>query len=148
MKVVLKQDVKGVGKAGSVADVADGFGRNFLLPRGLAEVATKGALAQVEGQKAAQARRNAKSLDESKELAARLESAPVTVRAKGGEHGKLFGAVTNAHVADALQSSFGVSVDRHKVALDEPIKTAGDHACTIKLPAGVTARITVRVVTE
>jgi len=146
MKVVLRRDVKGVGKAGAIADVADGYGRNYLVPRGFAVAATEGTLAQAHGQKAAQERRDAKLLSEAKELATRLESSPVTIRAKGGEHGKLFGAVTNVQIAEAVTSAFGVDVDRHKIALDEPIKTAGDHAAAVKLAHGVTAKIVVRVV--
>lgn len=147
MKVVLKKEVKGLGPAGTVADVADGYGRNFLLPRGLAEVATAGALTQVEGRKAAEARRDAKQIGEAKDLAARLEGAPIIIHAKGGEHGKLFGAVTNVQIAEAVRAALGVDVDRHKIALDEPIKTAGDHVCTVRLASSVAAKITVRVVT-
>jgi len=146
MKVVLKQDVKGLGKAGAIADVADGYGRNYLVPRGFAVIATEGALAQAHGQKAAQERRDAKLLADAKELAARLESSPITIRAKGGEQGKLFGAVTSVQIAEALSSAFGVDVDRHKIVLDESIKTAGEHACAVKLAQGVTANVIVRVV--
>jgi len=145
VKVILKADIKGVGTAGEILDVADGHARNYLLPRGLAEEATAGALAMLEGRKAAKQRRDDKALAEAKQLAGLLSSRPVVVRAKAGEQGKLFGAVTNAQVADAVRAEFGIDVDRHKIELGEPIKTAGDHRCAIKLAHGVTAILTVRV---
>ena len=147
MKVILKADVKGVGKAGAVLDVADGHARNYLLPRGLAEEATPGALAQAAGRRAAVQRRDDKLLAEAKATAAVLESKPVDIKAKGGEQGKLFGAVTNAQVADAISAASGIALDRHKIEMDEPIKVAGDHRCLVRLAHGVTATIVVRVTT-
>lgn len=147
MKVILKADIKGVGTAGSILDVADGHARNFLLPRGLAEEATAGNLAQLESRRAAKQKRDDKQLAEMKALAALLESRPVSVRAKGGEQGKLFGAVTTAQIADAVRSEFKVDIDRHKLELREPIKNAGDHRCLARLPGGINANITVRVAT-
>jgi large subunit ribosomal protein L9 len=146
VKVILKQDIKGVGKAGSVADVAEGYGRNYLLPRGLALEATAGSLAQLAGQREAKERRDEKVLAEAREVAALFASKPLEIKAKGGDRGKLFGAVTNAQVADALHAAFGVDVDRHKIELPEPIKAAGDYICTVKLAQGVTARVAVRVI--
>ena len=145
--MILKADVKGVGKAGSILDVADGHARNYLLPRGLAEEATAGALAQLEGRRAAKQKRDDKMLAEANTVAALLQSRPVPVRAKGGEQGKLFGAVTNVQIADAVRAEFGVDVDRHKIELEEPIKSAGDHACIVRLAHGVVAKVTIRVVT-
>ena len=147
MKVILKADVKGVGKAGSILDVADGHARNFLLPRGLAEEATSGNIAQLEGRRVAKQRRDDKLLAEAKALAATLASRPVVIRAKAGEQGKLFGDVTNTQIADAIRSEFAVELDRHKLELDEPIKSAGEHRCVVRLAHGVTAPLTVRVVT-
>lgn len=146
MKVILKQDIKGVGKAGTVADVAEGYGRNYLLPRGLALEATAGTLAQLAGQREAKERRDEKVLAEARSVAAMFASKAVEIKAKGGDRGKLFGAVTNAQIADALHTAFGVDVDRHKIELPEAIKAAGDYACTVKLAHGVTAHVTVRVV--
>jgi large subunit ribosomal protein L9 len=145
VKVILRKDIKGVGLSGAIVNVSDGYARNYLLPRQLAHEATAGNLAQAAQAKAAQAKRDEKLLAESKELAARLESAPVVIAAKAGERGKIFGAVTNAQIADALKSAAGVDIDRHKIELGEPIKTAGDHSAVVKLPLGVTANITVRV---
>ena len=146
MKVILKADVKGIGKAGAVADVAEGYGRNYLLPRGLATEATSGSLAQLAGQRQAKERRDEKALAEARTLAATLESKPVEIHAKGGERGKLFGAVTNAHIADALRAAFAIDVDRHKIELAEPIKAAGEFTCAVKLVPGVTAKVAVRVI--
>ncbi|HZV79573.1 MAG TPA: 50S ribosomal protein L9 [Candidatus Binatus sp.] len=148
MKVILKQDYKKLGSAGEIHDVADGYGRNFLLPRGIAVEATPGNLAQAEQQRAATAKKAAVALAEAKALAERVEGKPIVIAAKAGESGKLFGAVTNVQIAEALQSSLGVELDRHKIELDEPIKTAGDHEVTAKLVPGVNAKLTVRVVAE
>ena len=148
MKVILKQDVKGLGKAGEIHNVADGHGRNFLLPRGFAVEATAGNLAQAASQQAATAKRAALALADAKELAAKLESRPIVVAAKAGESGKLFGAITNAQIAEAVQASLGIELDRHKIELEEPIKAAGDHVCVVKVVPGVSANITVRVVAE
>jgi large subunit ribosomal protein L9 len=145
VRVILRADVKGVGKAGAVLDVADGHARNYLLPRGLADEATAGNLAQLEGRRAAAQRRDEKALAEAKALAATLGSKPVVVRAKSGEHGKLFGAVTTTQIAQALHEQLGVEVDRHKLELAEPIKTAGDHRCAARLAHGVAATVIVRV---
>jgi large subunit ribosomal protein L9 len=148
VKVILRKDVKGLGKAGEIHDVANGHGRNYLLPHGFAVEATPGNLAQAASQQKAQAKRVAETLAEAQALAATLESKPIVVAAKAGESGKLFGAVTNAQVAEAVQSSLGIEIDRHKIELDEPIKAAGDHIAIAKLVPGVSAKLTVRVVAE
>jgi large subunit ribosomal protein L9 len=148
VKVILKKDHKGLGAAGEIHNVADGYGRNFLLPRGIAVEATRGNLAQADSQRAAHDKRAAVALADAKELAARLESKPIVIPAKAGESGKLFGAVTNAQVAEAVQASLAIEIDRHKIELEEPIKSAGDHEVTVKLVPGVNAKLTVRVVAE
>jgi large subunit ribosomal protein L9 len=145
VKVILRADLKGVGKAGTITDVSDGYARNYLLPRGLAQEATEGNLTQAAARKAAEQRRDEKLLAEAKELAVRLQSAPAVVGAKAGERGKIFGAITNSQIAEAIEQTFGVQVDRHKIELGEPIKTIGDHICAVKLAHGVTAKVTVRV---
>ena len=148
MKVILLQDIKGVGRAGEVHNVADGHGRNYLLPHGLALEATPGNLAQAKARQSAQDKRDEKTLTEAKELSAKLEGAPIVVIAKAGEGGRLFGAVTNAQIAEAVRTALGIELDRHKIALEEPIKAAGDHVCDVKLHPGVTAKLTVRVAAE
>jgi large subunit ribosomal protein L9 len=145
VKVILNADVRGVGKAGTVAEVSDGYARNYLLPKGLAQEATAGNLAQAQARRAAAAKREEKMLAEARALAARLSAAPLPVSAKAGERGRIFGAVTNADIAEALQAAHGVALDRHKVELAEPIKTLGDHEVLVRLAPGVTAKVTVRV---
>lgn len=146
MKLVLLKDVPSLGKMGAVVDVADGYARNFLVPRGHAVEASKGALALAEAQKRAKSRREAESLAEAQALAKLLESQPLDVPARSGGNGKLFGAVTNANVAEAIAATFSVEVDRHKIELPESIKSLGSYPVEIRLAKSVVAKTTVRVV--
>ncbi len=145
MKVVLIQDVKGTGKAGETKDVADGYARNFLLPRKLAQPATKGAEAQVERRKATAVQREERELTEARDLAKKLEAAQVTLKLRSGKDGKLFGAVTNADVASALKQQHGITLDRRKIEFDEPVKAMGPGTAHVKLHHDVTARIPLMV---
>ena len=145
MKVVLIQDVKGTGRAGETKDVADGYARNFLLPRKLAQPATKGAEAQVERQKATAVQREQRELDEARELGKKLEGAQVVLTLRSGKDGKLFGAVTNADVASALKQQHGITLDRRKIEFDEPVKAMGPGTAHVKLHREVTARIPLMV---
>ncbi|HEY8298510.1 MAG TPA: 50S ribosomal protein L9 [Candidatus Baltobacteraceae bacterium] len=146
MKVILLDDIKPLGKQGAVVDVAEGYARNFLLPRNLATEASKGALAILNDQKKAQNRRDAQALAETKELATLLESKPVSVSAKAGGNGKLFGAVTNADVADAIAHAFSVSVDKHKIEIKSSIKALGTYPVEIRLGKNIVAKTSVTVV--
>lgn len=146
MKLVLLTDVKALGKRGDVVDVADGYARNFLLPRKLAGEADKGALAQLDAQHKASARREAQELADAQALASRIESANLTVRAKAGENGKLFGAVTNADVAAAIASALSIALDKHKIELSGQIKALGSYPVEIKLHRNVVAKTAVTVV--
>lgn len=146
MKLVLYSDVKALGKRGDVVDVADGYARNFLLPRKLAGEADKGALAQLDAQQKAVQRREAQELADARALAARLESATLTIEAKAGENGKLFGAVTNADVAGAIARSLSVAIDKHKIELASQIKAIGSYPVEIRLQRNVIARAAVDVV--
>jgi large subunit ribosomal protein L9 len=146
VKLVLFSDVKALGRRGDVVDVADGYARNFLLPRKLAGEADKGALAQLDAQQKAAERREAQELADARALAARIESARVTIRAKAGENGKLFGAVTNADVAAALAGALCVTVDKHRIGLAGQIKALGSYPVEIKLHKSVVAKATVEVV--
>jgi large subunit ribosomal protein L9 len=146
VKLVLLSDVKALGRKGDVVDVADGYARNFLLPRKLAGEADKGALAQLDAQHRARARREAQELADAKALAARLESAKLAVRAKAGGNGKLFGAVTNADVASAIAGALSVEIDKHKIDLGNQIKALGSYAVEIKLHKSVVAKAMVDVV--
>jgi large subunit ribosomal protein L9 len=145
VKLVLFSDVKALGRKGDIVDVADGYARNFLLPRKLAGEADKGALAQIEAQHKAQARREANELAEAKALAVRIEGAKFAVRAKAGGNGKLFGAVTNADVASAIAGALSIEIDRHKIEVDQ-IKALGSYSVEIKLHKSVVAKTKVDVV--
>ncbi|MGA8576747.1 MAG: 50S ribosomal protein L9 [Candidatus Cybelea sp.] len=146
MKLVLLSDVKALGKRGDVVDVADGYARNFLLPRKLAGEADKGALAQLDAQHRANSRREAQELADARALAARIESANLTVKAKAGENGKLFGAVTNSDVAAAIAAALSVALDKHKIELSGQIKALGSYPVEIKIYKNVVAKTAVNVV--
>jgi large subunit ribosomal protein L9 len=146
VKLVLFSDVKALGRKGDVVDVADGYARNFLLPRKLAGEADKGALAQIEAQHKAQARRDANELADAQALAGRIEATKLAVRAKAGGNGKLFGAVTNADVASAIAEALSIEVDRHKIELTDQIKALGSYRVEIKLHKSVVAKTVVDVV--
>jgi large subunit ribosomal protein L9 len=145
MKVILQKTVERLGDPGDVADVADGYARNFLIPRGLAVRAEKGAVRHAESlQRSHQARTKAQK-GEFGALAARIIQTPVVVTARAGEEGKLFGSVTAADIAEALSSQAGVSVDRRDVHLDEPIRSVGTHEVTVHLHPEVDPVVTVDV---
>jgi large subunit ribosomal protein L9 len=146
VKLVLFEDIKALGQRGDVVDVADGYARNFLLPRKLAGEADKGALAQLDAQHKAKERRTALELAEAQALAARIESAKLAVKAKAGGNGKLFGAVTNADVASAIAGALSIEVDRHKIELRSQIKALGSYPFEIRLHKNVVAKAMVDVV--
>jgi len=145
MKVILQKTVERLGDPGDVADVADGYARNFLIPRGLAVRAEKGTVRHAESlQRAHQVRTKAQK-GEFERLAARIIQTPVVVTARAGEEGRLFGSVTAADIAEALAAQAGVSVDRRDVHLDEPIRSVGTHEVTVHLHAEVDPIIAVDV---
>jgi large subunit ribosomal protein L9 len=146
MKVILTGDVKTLGKKGDVVEVAEGYARNFLLPRNLASEASKGALAAHADQKRAQEKRELQTLDEAKSLASQIEQSSLAVKAKAGGNGKLFGAVTNADVADAIHVALAVAVDKHKIEIKSQIKALGAYPVEIKLHKNVVAKATINVV--
>jgi large subunit ribosomal protein L9 len=146
VKLVLFADVATLGKKGDLVDVADGYARNFLLPRKLAGEADRGAMAQLQAQQKAQARKEANELAEARALAARIEGAKLAVRAKAGGNGKLFGAVTNADVASVLAGVLDVDIDKHKIEMTNQIKALGSYPVEIKLHKGVVAKTVVDVV--
>jgi large subunit ribosomal protein L9 len=146
VKVILLSDVKALGKKGAVVDVAEGYARNFLLPRNLATEASKGALTVLDEQKKAKARREAQAAAETEQLAKLLESKPVAVRAKAGGNGRLFGTVTNADIASAISDTFSVTVDKHKIEVKNSIKALGTYPVEIRLGKNVIAKTTVSVV--
>lgn len=148
MQVILLSSVKGLGAAGAKVDVAPGYAQNYLLPRKLAEPATATNLRRLAQMRTQQAEEAARDLEQAREFAARLEGQLVVVRAKAGTAGRLFGSVTPQDVADAVKGGFGTPLDRRRIQLEEPLKTVGDHAVSIRLHADVSAKIIVRVEPE
>ena len=146
MRVILRTDVKGVGNKGDVIDVTNGYGRNFLLPRGLAFVASTGAEAQAEGMRRSRDIKDAADRSAAEDVAKTLVSSPVTIPARVGADDKLFGSVTSADIAEAVAAQTGVEIDRKQLVLAEPIRTVGTHLVPLKLHANVEFPVTVEVV--
>ena len=144
MKVVLKQDVKGQGKAGQLVNVSDGSARNFLFPRQLAVPADAQAMNELRTKEEAAQYHARVEKEAALESAAKLKDATVKISAKAGSSGRLFGAVTTKEVAEALNKQFGIQVDKRKIAMDD-IKAYGTYAAEIKLHAGVVAKFSVTV---
>jgi large subunit ribosomal protein L9 len=147
MEVILKEDVANLGHRGDVVKVADGYGRNFLLPRKLALQATLANKAVIEQMKTAAARRSATEKTQAEELVSKLEPLVLSFTRKSGESGQLFGSVTSADIASELATK-GFEVDRRKIQLDEPLKSLGDFNVAIKLHREVTAHVKVKVVAD
>ena len=145
MKVILQQDVKGQGKKGQLIDVSDGYGRNFLLARKLAVLATPENLNTMKQQEKAKKAQQAAEKAEAEATAKKLEELTVKIVAKAGEGGRLFGAVTAKEVADALSKQHGVTINKAKLVLDEPIKACGGYKIKAKLGYEITGTVTVMV---
>ncbi len=135
MKVVLLQEVQGIGGPGTVKDVADGYARNYLLPKKLATPATAGALKQVERVRAVEDRRQARLDEQAAAMAARINGQEVTFRVRAGEEGRLYGSVTNGDVAEVLSRQIGEDVDKRRVILEEPIHVLGTYEVPVRLSA-------------
>jgi large subunit ribosomal protein L9 len=148
MEVLLLKDVEQLGEAGEIKRVADGYARNFLIPQGLAAIATPGAIRQTELQRQGDVRRQAKELDEAQALAQILDGLTVTFEARAGEADRLYGSITNANIAEALEEQVDQDVDRRKIAMEEPLKELGTHAVTVRLAPGAEAKVTVIIERE
>jgi len=146
MKVILLEDVKGVGKKGQVINASDGHARNFLLPRKLAVEASGANLANLEAQQKKAEHKVAQEVKVAQELADKLKQKPVTIKAKVGDKGRMFGSISNKEIAEALQSQLGVIVDKKKITLNEQVKTVGAYTATAKLHSQVSAAINFEVV--
>ena len=146
MKVILKADVKGKGKKGDLIEVSEGYGRNFLLPRGLADLATADNLNLKRQADEAQARRIALEQQNARDIAAKLKELKVEVRAKGGAGGRLFGAVTAKELSGALKAQHGIEVANNKIVLEEPIKAFGTYMVKAKLYTEIPGEIHVQVI--
>lgn len=146
MKVILADDVEKLGRKGDVVTVADGYARNFLVPKGLALFVNKGALRQAEQMRRAREEKEEKIKEEAAERVGRLGAGPVYISARAGEEGRLFGSVTKTDVARAIEEQLGEAVDRHLVRLDDPIRELGTHSIEIHLHEEVNALVTVEVI--
>jgi large subunit ribosomal protein L9 len=148
MKVILRSDVSNLGKRGDILDVADGYARNFLVPKGLAMKASAGASAQAASMRRARDLRDAQDRAAAEALATTLVPKVITVAARAGSEGKLFGSVTASDIAAAVEEQTKVVLDRRKIVLHEPIKTLGTHTVPVKLHADVEFPVTLDVVAE
>ena len=145
MKVILKQDIKGVGKKDQIINAADGYARNFLIPRGLAVLADTGNMNTLKAKNEANSARKERDLKESKKLAEELKTKMITISVKAGSNGKLFGGVTSKEISEALKQQLNVDVDKKKILLNEVIKQEGVFTVDLKLQEGVVAQIKVTV---
>ena len=147
MKVILKDDVKNVGNMGQIIDVADGFARNYLVPRGLAVEANTKNIKSLEHEKRIIQEKAKKIKNQAQELSDKLSAVTLVIKAKAGEEGKLFGSVTTMDIAEQLKNE-GIEIDKKKVVLDEPIKRIGSYPVQIKLHADVATQINIQVIEE
>ena len=145
MKVILNQDVKGQGKKGQLIEVSDGYARNFLLPKKMAEIATADVLNNIKGKNEAAAYHKQQEIEKAKEVAKSLEGAKVVLTGKAGDNGKLFGKITNQNVADAIKFQLHHVIDKRKIVLPDGIKTIGETTVEIKVYPEISAKIKVLV---
>jgi large subunit ribosomal protein L9 len=147
MKVILKEDVKHVGKMGQIVDVADGYARNYLIPKGLVTEASTKNIKFLEHEKRIIQEKSKKIRNSAQDLASRISSLTISIKAKAGEEGKLFGSITTMDVAEALQKE-GVEIDKKKISLEEPIKRLGSYTVNIKIHPDVSAPLNIQIVEE
>ncbi|HEY3436077.1 MAG TPA: 50S ribosomal protein L9 [Actinotalea sp.] len=145
-KLILTHEVTGLGTPGDVVEVKDGYARNYLVPRGLATGWSKGAEKQIAGIRKARKAREIATLDEAKAVRDSLQSKPVTITAKAGASGRLFGAVTTTDIAEAVTAAGGPAIDKRKVEIGQPIKAIGEYQVKVRLHDDLSAQIDVRVV--
>ena len=148
MKVILQSDVKGVGKRNAVVEVSDGYARNFLLPRKLAVVATEGGVKSIQRSQQEEERREARRRQEAKDNAEKLTKVTVTIRARVGETGRLFGSVTTQQITDALRKQHGITIDKHILTITDPIRVLGRHSVIVNLHAEMKTTLQIEVVSE
>ena len=145
MKVILLQDVKGKGKKGQMLEVSDGYARNFMLPKKMAIEATADAVNTMRMNDKAAAEKAARERAEALEISRKLRELTLTVTAKGGGAGRLFGSVTNQEIADALKAKSGIALDKRKIVVSDPIKSVGTYTVTCKLGYEISAPLTVKI---
>lgn len=146
MKVILREDISGLGKRGDIVEVSDGHGRNFLLPRGLGIKASEGAVAQAASMRRRRDLRDAADREASQTVASALVAKVIEIKAKSGAEGRLFGSVTAADVAKAVEDQTGIALERRKLTVPDHIKSVGEHSVTVKLHNDVQFDITINVV--
>ncbi|MDR2903924.1 MAG: 50S ribosomal protein L9 [Clostridiales bacterium] len=145
MKVILLEDVKGVGKKGQLLDASEGHARNFLIPKKLAVEATKDNMNQLEQKRRSEEKKRQNDLLAAQEQKQRIEQKTIKIIVKSGESGRIFGSVTNKEIAQALEEQTEFKIDRKKILLDDPIKTKGEHSVNIKLHPEVTAKLNIEI---
>ena len=145
MKVILLQDIKGTGKKDQIIEASDGYARNYLIPRKMAKEATAEVLNSIQKAKAADKHREDVKRNEAEVKARELKGKVLQLQARGGENGKLYGAVTNEQIAEAVKQQFEIDIDKRKIEIDEPIRSAGQTSVTLKLFAGISAKVLVNV---
>jgi large subunit ribosomal protein L9 len=148
MKVILIKDVKGSGKKGDVLNVADGYARNYLIGKGFALEATQKNLNDLQGKKSSEQHKVDVEIADNKALVEKIKDKDVVIKAKAGQGGKLFGAVTASTVSDEIKKQYGVDVEKKKIALSSDIKSYGDFSAAIKLSHGISCNIKIKVVEE
>jgi len=148
MKVILIEDVQGTGKKGDTVTVRDGYGRNFLVPRGLAIPATQGNVVRFENIVRSVSNKKARDIQTAEELKAKLEEKPLKIKKRAGDDGRLFGSVTHKDIVEAIQASANIEIDKKLVRIEEAIKVTGEHTVTIHLQPNVNAEIKIEVEKE
>ncbi len=148
MKVILKQDVKGLGKKENMLEVSDGYARNFLLPKGLAVEASATNMNIMKTKNDAEKSKKDRELANAKALAEKIKAVTVVIKAKAGENGKLFGSITNKEIAERLKNDFKLEIDKKKIVMEDAIKSRGTTEVEIKIYPEVSAKLTVKVETE
>ncbi len=148
MKIILQKEVEKLGVPGDVVTVADGYARNFLVPRGMAIPASKGAVRHVESLRRAHGARVNKARGEAQALADRLSAIPIKVTARAGEEGRLFGSITTADLAEEIAKQTGQAIDRRDIHLDEPIRSLGTHEVSVRVYPEVNATLSIQVEPE
>ena len=148
MKIILQKPVENLGDAGEIVQVADGYARNYLIPRGLAQAATKGAVKHAERLRSLQESRVRRAQAEAEALASRLAKTPVRVQVQAGEDGRLFGSITSHQIADQVQAQLGEKVDHRDIRLEEPIRSLGTHTVRVHLHPEVDAAVTLDVAAQ
>jgi large subunit ribosomal protein L9 len=148
MKVILKQDVKGLGKKEDLVNVSDGYARNFLFPRGLAAEANASNINIMKTRKEAEKSKKDREAAQARELAKKLGETEVVIKAKSGENGKLFGSITSKDISDRLKSDFNIDVDKKKIVLPDALKAIGTHEVDVKLYPEISGKLKVRIENE